>query len=92
MKSYPIKYYFGVYVEYTNVNQPRIAQVATTVDDLSCEMLANPGLITFYYSGRRRAKEHSKHLAQLHNCKFIEFCWRKYQLVKIKKSKQQNHE
>lgn len=79
-----MKYYFGIYVDYTDANRPRIAQCALSVDDLSCEMLADPGLITFYYSGRARAKEHAKHLAKLHNCKFIEFQWGKYQLIKIK--------
>jgi len=79
-----MKYYFGIYVDYTDKNRSRIAQVSLSVDDLSCEMLADPGLITFYYSGRARAKEHSKHLAKLHNCKFIEFQWGKYQLIKIK--------
>lgn len=82
-----MKYYFGIYVDYTDANRPRIAQVMTTVDDLSCEMLADPGLITFYYSGKARCKEHGKHLARLHNCKFIEFGWGEYKLIKIKNGK-----
>jgi hypothetical protein len=82
-----MKYYFGIYVEYTNPHRPRIAQVTTTIDDLSCEMLADPGVITFYYSERRRCREHGKHLALIHNCQFIEFGWGKYQLIKIKKDK-----
>jgi hypothetical protein len=81
-----MKYYFGIYVDYSDANRPRIAQVMTSVDDLNCEMLANPGLITFYYSEKRRCKEHSHHLARLHNCKFIEFGWLKYGLQKVKKS------
>jgi hypothetical protein len=59
----------------------------TSVDDLSCEMLANPGLITFDYSGKRRCREHGHHLARLHNCKFIEFGWGIYKLIKVKKMK-----
>ena len=80
-----MKYYFGVYVDYTDANRPRIAQLTTTVDDLSCEMLAVPGLITFYCSERSVAKDNGKVLAKTHNCKFIEFGWGKYQLVKIKR-------
>lgn len=81
----PVKYYFGVYIEYTNVNQPRIAQVTITVDDLSCEILADPGCITFYQHTRTDAKCDAKQLALRHNCKFIEIGWGKYQLIKIKK-------
>ncbi|KKP51037.1 MAG: hypothetical protein UR43_C0028G0008 [candidate division TM6 bacterium GW2011_GWF2_33_332] len=79
-----MKYYFGIYVDYIDANRPRIAQVMTSVDDLSCEMLADPGLITFYFSEKRRCREHIHHLARLHNCKFIEFGWGKYQLIKIR--------
>jgi hypothetical protein len=78
-----MKYYFGIYVDYADANQPRIAQVMESVDDLSCEMIANPGLITFYFSERRNCRKHSHHLARLHNCKFIEFGWTKYKLLKV---------
>ena len=79
-----MKYYFGIYVDYIDANRPHIAQVMESVDDLSCEMVANPGLITFYSFGKARCREHGKHLAKLHNCKFIEFGWGKYKLIKIK--------
>jgi hypothetical protein len=80
-----MKYYFGIYVDYTDANRPRIAQVMESVDDLSCEMLANPGLITFNLGDRSNARSCGKKLAALHNCKFIEFGWGKYQLIKVKK-------
>lgn len=80
-----MKYYFGIYVDYTDTNRPRIAQVATIVDDLSCEMLADPGLIILDDCYRWRVKDDAKKLAKIHNCKFIEFCWGKYQLIKIKR-------
>ena len=80
-----MKYYFGIYVEYTDPNRPRIAQLALTVDDLSCEMLADPGLITFYSTDRMVAKGQAKQLALRHGCKFIEFEWGNTQLIKIKR-------
>ena len=79
-----MKYYFGVYVDYIDANRPRIAQLTTTVDDLSCEMLADSGLITLDDCYRWRVKDDAKKLAKTHNCKFIEFGWGNYQLVKIK--------
>lgn len=80
-----MKYYFGIYVDYTDANRPRIAQLALTVDDLSCEMLADPGLITFYQNNRNDAKSQAKQLALRHECKFIEFEWGNTQLIKIKR-------
>lgn len=79
-----MKYYFGVYVDYTDANRPRIAQLTTSVDDLSCEMLANPGLITFYANQKLRARSIAKDYAKIHNCKFIEIGWTKLNLIKIK--------
>ena len=79
-----MKFYFGIYVEYTDPNRPRIAQVMTTVDDLSCEMLADPGLITFYALNKTGAKIYAKDLAKKHNCRSIEFGWGKYKLIKIR--------
>ena len=80
-------YYFGIYVEYESTDQTRIAQVMESVDDLSCEMLANPGLVKFTYSNRNRAKEHAKHLARKYDCSFIEFGWGNYKLIRIKPAK-----
>jgi len=78
-----MKYYFGIYIDYSE--GLRIAQCCLEVDDLSCEMLANPGLITFYNTSRLEAKSHAKQLAIRHDCNFIEFGWGKYNLIKIKK-------
>ena len=78
-----VKYYFGVYIDYPE--NIKIAQCCLEVDDLSCEMLADPGLITFYTFDRFDAKRQAKQLAIRHECKFIEFGWGKYQLIKVKK-------
>ena len=79
-----MKYYFGVYIEYSTDKNMRIAQLTMSVDDLSCEILADPGCVTFNSSGRAKAKEHGKHLAKMHNCQYIEFGWGQCKLIKIK--------
>jgi hypothetical protein len=79
-----MKYYFGVYIDYNKDGDKRIAQLTLVVDDLSCEMLAEPGLITFYRHNKTLAKDQAKQLARRYECKFIEYGWGNYKLIKIK--------
>ena len=67
----------------------RIAQLALSVDNLSCEMLAyakkdHPLPITFYESSRMEAKRKGKELAVRYNCQYIEFEWGAYKLFRVK--------
>lgn len=77
-----IKYFFGIYRDY--VKKILIAQLALTVDDLSCEMLAVPGLITFYQKSRKAAIQNGKMLAKENGCKHIEYNLEKYRINKVK--------
>lgn len=78
-----MKYYFGVYIDYYNY-QTRIAEVTTCVDCLSCEMLANPGLITFNAFPTRPAILKAKELARKYNCKLLDIGWQNRDPIKIK--------
>jgi hypothetical protein len=77
-----LKYYFGVYKDYSD-NQ-KIAQLCLSVDDLSCEILANPGCITFYASSKTAAITRAKQLAKQEKCTHFEKGWGSYQLIKVK--------
>jgi hypothetical protein len=55
-----------VYKDYTC--NSKIAQLCLLVDDLSCEILADPGCTTFYYHSRRAAIKDSKLRAKLDEC------------------------
>ena len=79
-----IKYFFGVYIDYTDDKKPRIAQVTTSVDDLSCEMLADPGCITFHSDNLLDAINIAKYNAKKHNCQYLEKGWGNYHLIRIK--------
>ena len=77
-----IKYWYGVYKDYSEGT--KIAQLCLTVDDLSCEILANPGCLTFYYHSRIDAINDAKSHAKLDGCIILELNFEKYRVVKIK--------
>lgn len=77
-----IKYWYGVYRDYSC--NTRIAQLCLSVDDLSCELLADPELLTFYYNSRRAAIRDAKSRAKLDGCIKLELNFEKYWELKIK--------
>ena len=77
-----IKYWYGVYKDYTY--NTRIAQLCLSVDDLSCEILADPGCITFYYHSRLDAIKDAKSRAKLDGCIILELNFERYRTLKIK--------
>jgi tRNA G37 N-methylase Trm5 len=77
-----VKYWYGVYRDYTcNI---KIAQLCLSVDDLSCEILDDPGCITFYYRSRKDAIKDAKSRAKLDGCIKLELNFEKYRELKIK--------
>jgi hypothetical protein len=77
-----VKYWYGVYKDYTA--GVKIAQLCLSVDDLSCEILADPGCITFYYKSRKAAIEDAKSRAKLDKCIGLELNFEIYRTLKIK--------
>ena len=77
-----VKYWYGVYKDYSEGT--KIAQLCLVVDDLSCEILAYPGCLTFYYNSRRDAIKDAKSRAKLDGCIMLELNFEKYRVVKIK--------
>ena len=77
-----VKYWYGVYRDYTC--NTKIAQFCLSVDDLSCEILADPGCITFYYHSRKDAIKDAKSRAKLDECIKLELNFEKYREFKIK--------
>ena len=82
MKRKIVKYWYGVYKDYSKGT--KIAQLCLTVDDLSCEILADPGCLTFYEESRRKAISDTKLRAKLDGCFMLELNFEKYRVVKIK--------
>ena len=82
MKGEIVKYWYGVYKDYREGT--KIAQLCLTVDDLSCEILADPGCLTFYYHNRIDAINDAKSHAKLDGCIILELNFEKYRVVKIK--------
>lgn len=83
MGIFHMTFYFGVYKDYSTKPSDRIAQLADCVDSLSCEILADPGCITFSKPNVSNAIKHAKTLAKEHNCNFLEKNTSNYQLFKI---------
>lgn len=77
-----MKYWYGVYKDYSEGT--KIAQLCLSVDDLSCEILADPGCLTFYYHSRKEAIEYASDLAIQNGCTFLELNFEKYKIIKIK--------
>ena len=77
-----VKYWYGVYRDYAC--NTKIAQLCLSVDDLSCEILADPGCITFYYTSRRDAIKDAKSRAKLDGCIILELNFEVYRTLKIK--------
>ena len=82
MKRKIVKYWCSVYKDYSEGT--KIAQLCLSVDDLSCEILADPGCITFYYHSRKDAIKGAKLHAKLDGCIILELNFEKYRVVKIK--------
>jgi len=82
MKRKIVKYWYGVYKDYSEGS--KIAQLCLTVDDLSCEILADPGCLTFYHESRKEAIDHGKLFAKHCGCTLLELNFEKYRVVKIK--------
>ena len=77
-----VKYWYGVYRDYAC--NTRIAQLCLSVDDLSCEILADPGCISFCYNSRRAAIKDAKLRAKLDGCIILELNFERYRTLKIK--------
>jgi len=77
-----VKYWYGVYKDYPC--KTKIAQLCLSVDNLSCEILADPGCLTFYHHSRRAAIKNTKSRAKLDGCIMLELNFEKYRVVKIK--------
>ena len=77
-----VKYWYGVYKDYSK--GIKIAQLCLSVDNLSCEILADPGCITFYYRSRRAAINDAKSRAKHDGCIILELNFEKYRTLKIK--------
>ena len=83
-----IKYFFGVYKDYAK--GIKVAQLCLTVDDLSCEILVDPGCLTFYTERRIEAIEHASDFAIQNGCTFLELNFEKYKIIKILKNERPN--
>ena len=77
-----VKYWYGVYKDYSK--GIKIAQLCLSVDNLSCEILADPGCITFYYHSRIDAIKDAKSRAKLDGCIILELNFERYRRLKIK--------
>ena len=77
-----VKYWYVVYRDYTC--NTKIAQLCLSVDNLSCEILADPGCITFYNNSRRAAIKDAKSRAKLDGCILLELNFERYRTLKIK--------
>ncbi len=78
-----MKFYFGIYKDYSVKPAANIAQLGDSVDSLSCEILAHPGCITFEKANISTALAHAKSLAKEHCCNFLEKNTSNYQIFKI---------
>lgn len=61
-------YYTGVYVD----GDQKVFQVVNDIDYLSCELLANPKLLTVGYATVRDMINSTKEFARLHGCSILE--------------------
>jgi hypothetical protein len=77
-----VKYWYGVYRDYAC--NTKIAQLCLSVDDLSCEILADPGCISFYCNSRRTVIKDAKSRAKTDGCIILELNFERYRTLKIK--------
>lgn len=78
-----MKYYFGVYRDYHK--DRKIAQLCLSVDDLSCEILADPGCVVLHEASRDKAVSKSRVLALANDCSTLELNFEKFKVIKTKK-------
>jgi hypothetical protein len=76
-----VKYWYGVYKDYAR--NTKIAQLCLSVDDLSCEILSDPGCVTFYYLSRRAAVKDAKSRTNLDGCILPELNFERFRTLKI---------
>ena len=75
------KYYYGIYRDYREGT--KIAQLCLSIDDLSCEILANPGCLAFYRDRRCDAIDHARLRAKHDGCILLELNFEKFRTLKI---------
>lgn len=68
MLSRMTTYYMGVYAD----GDQRVFQVANDIDCLSCELLANPKLLTVSYATVRHMINSAKEFTRLYGCSQLE--------------------
>jgi hypothetical protein len=81
-KNQAIKYWYGVYKDYSEGT--KIAQLCLSVDNLSCEILAKPGCLSFDFCSQRSAIRYAMELAKQEGCTLLELNVEKYRAIKIK--------
>jgi len=65
-------YYMGVYKRRVFQRSCRVFQVSDSVDGLSCELLAEPKMLTIDYADVQHMIPSSKELARLAGCSYLE--------------------
>jgi hypothetical protein len=83
MKNRLTKYYFGIYKDYYKEGM-KIAELSLDVDNLSCEILAKPGCITYCSRYKKEAIDHAIKLAKENECYWLDLLWCKNRIIKIK--------
>jgi len=63
-------FWFGVYRDY--YERIKVGQLKTTVDGLSCEILADPGMIEISAATKKEALAKGKKLADVFDCSILE--------------------
>lgn len=74
-------FFFGVYKDYSE--NKRIGQLADEIDFLSCEILANPGVIRIYSPGIQKAWRSAKREAKKYNCTHLENMCSNYKIITL---------
>jgi len=66
-------YYAGVHRgAWVDGAYPRTLRLSDGKDGMSCEMLADPGLIVFEAENETEARDRANNLATIHNCSYLE--------------------
>jgi hypothetical protein len=74
-------YFIGVYRDYTD--KTNTCQVSDSVDGLSCEILADPGVIEFTGT-KKNCKTAAQLVAKKYGCKFFELNYSdKYHIIQL---------
>ena len=65
-------YYMGVYKERIHQRSCRVFQVSDSVDGLSCELLAEPKMLTVSYVSVKQMLNGAREFARLADCSHLE--------------------